>query len=48
MLQYGTAYVHRGMDDYEQPYRDRAVQNLTRRAKACGSTLGQTPVGTLT
>lgn len=46
MLKHGTTYVQRGMDDYEQQYRDRAVQSLTRRAKAFGYTLVQTPVGT--
>jgi transposase len=46
MLQHGTTYVQRGMDEYEQQYRDRAVQSLTRRAKAFGYTLVQTPVGT--
>jgi hypothetical protein len=48
MLQHGTAYVQRGMDEYEQQYRERAVQNLTRRAKALGYTLVQTPAGMLT
>jgi transposase len=48
MLKHGTAYVQRGKDDYEQQYRDRAVQNLTRRAKAFGYTLVQTPAGILT
>ena len=33
MLKHGTAYVRQGMDEYEQPYRDRTVKNLTRRAK---------------
>ena len=48
MLKHGTAYVQQGMDDYEPRYRDRAVQSLTRRAKTFGSTLVQTPTGTLT
>ena len=48
MLKHGTAYVQQGMDEYEQRYRDRAVQSLTRRAKMCGYTLVQTPPGTLT
>jgi transposase len=47
MLKHGTAYVQQGMDDYERRYRDRAVESLTRRAKAFGYTLVQTPVGTL-
>ena len=47
MLKHGTAYVQRGMDEYEQQYRERAVQSLTRRAKAFGYTLVQTPAGTL-
>ena len=33
MLKHGTAYGRQGMDEYEQPYRDRTVKNLTRRAK---------------
>jgi transposase len=47
MLKHGTAYVPRGMDEYAQPYRERAVQRLTRRAKAFGYTLVQTPAETL-
>jgi len=47
MLKHGTVYVQQGMDDYERRYRDRAVESLTRRAKAFGYTLVQTPVGTL-
>jgi hypothetical protein len=47
MLKHGTTYVQRGMDDYEQQDRERAVQSLPRRAKAFGYTLVQTPTGTL-
>ena len=36
MLQHGTAYVRQGMDAYAQQYRERAVKNMTRRAKALG------------
>jgi transposase len=43
MLKHGTAYVKRGMDEYEQQYRDRAVQHLIRRAKTFGYTLVKTP-----
>ena len=39
MLKHGTAYVRRGMDEYEQPYRDRVLKQMTRRAKALGYTL---------
>ena len=46
MLKHGTDYVQQGMDDYERRYRDRAVESLTRRAKAFGYTLVQTPVET--
>ena len=46
MLKHGTAYVRQSMADYEQHYRDRMIQNLTRRAKALGYALVQTPVGT--
>ena len=43
MLKHCTSLRTTGMDDYEQPYRARAVQQLTRRAKAFGYTLVQTP-----
>ena len=46
MLKHGTAYVRRGMAEYEQQYRDRVIQNLTRRAKALGYVLAKTPEGT--
>jgi hypothetical protein len=48
MLKPGTVYGQRSMDDSEQTYRDRAVQNLTRRAKLFGSTLEPTPAAPLT
>jgi transposase len=43
MLKHGTAYVRQSLADYEQHYRDRMVQSLTRRAKALGYALVQTP-----
>ena len=46
MLKHGTAYVRQSMADYEQHYRERMIQNLTRRAKVLGYALVQTPVGT--
>jgi transposase len=45
MLKHGTAYVRQGMDEYEQQFRDRMVQNMTRRAKALGYTLVKAPEG---
>jgi transposase len=45
MLKHGTAYVRQGMDEYEQQYRDRAVKNMTRRAKALGYILVKAPEG---
>ena len=45
MLKHGTAYVRQGMDEYEQQFRDRMVQNMTRRAKALGYTLLKAPEG---
>jgi transposase len=45
MLKHGTAYVRRGMDEYEQQYRDRVVKHRTRRAKALGYTLVKAPEG---
>jgi hypothetical protein len=47
MRKHGMAYVRHGMDEYEQQSRDRTVKHLTRRAKTLGSTLVQTPEGTL-
>jgi transposase len=47
MLKHGTAYVRQSLADYEQHYRDRMVQSLTRRAKALGYALVETPAGTL-
>jgi transposase len=48
MLKHGTAYVRQSLADYEQHYRDRMVQSLTRRAKALAYALVQTPTGTPT
>jgi transposase len=45
MLKHGTAYVRQSLADYEQHYRDRMIQSLTRRAKALGYALIQTPAG---
>ncbi len=39
ILRYGTAYVDAGQDYYEQQYKERVVQNLTRRAKDLGFVL---------
>jgi transposase len=36
MLKHGTAYVRQRLADYDQHYRDRIVQHVTRRAKALG------------
>ncbi len=36
MLKYGTEYVDKGQDYYEQRYKDRVVKNLQRRAKELG------------
>ena len=44
-LKHGTAYVRQGMDEYAQPYRDRTVQQMARRAKALGYTLVKAPAG---
>jgi hypothetical protein len=45
MRKHGTAYVRRGMEEYEQQYRDRVVKQMTRRAQALGYTLVKTPEG---
>jgi transposase len=39
MLKYGTAYVDRGVQYYEDQYRHRVVKNLHRRAEQLGFTL---------
>jgi transposase len=39
MLKHGTDYVDAGQDYYERQYRERVVQNLTRRAKELGLVL---------
>ena len=36
MLRYGQQYVDVGQDYYERQYRERALRNLTRRAKELG------------
>ena len=36
MLTKGQAFVEAGQDDYEERYRQRVVQNLTRRAHQLG------------
>ena len=41
LLKHGTAYVTQGMDEYERRYRERAVHNLSRRAKELGYELVQ-------
>jgi hypothetical protein len=44
LLKHGTAYVTQGMEEYERRYRERAVTNLSRRAKELGYELVQ-PAG---
>jgi transposase len=44
MLTRGHAFVEAGQDEYEERYRQRVVQNLTRRAHQLGFQL--TPQGT--
>ena len=36
LLKHGEDYVAQGMAEYEQVYRERAIQNLLRKAKALG------------
>jgi hypothetical protein len=45
MLKPGTASVRQGRDEYAQQSRDRAVQHMTRRAKALGDILVKAPEG---
>ena len=35
-LKYGTDYVEKGENYYEESYRNRVVKNMTRRAKEMG------------
>jgi hypothetical protein len=46
MLKHGTASVRQHLADDEQPYRNRMVQNLTRRAKGFGYVVVQISEGT--
>jgi transposase len=39
LLKHGGDYVDAGQDYYERQYRERVVQNLTRRAKELGFVL---------
>jgi transposase len=49
MLKHGTEYVDAGQDYYERHYRERVVQNLTRRAKELGLVLvPETPAEAVT
>jgi transposase len=43
MLQHGTDYIDPGHDYYGRQYRERVVQNLTRRAKELGLVLVPEP-----
>jgi len=45
-LKDGTASGRQHLADDEQPYRNRMVQHLTRRAKAVGDAVVTTPEGT--
>ncbi len=44
MLKHGTEYIDVGQDYYEQRYKERVIQNLTRRAKELGFELVPKPV----
>ena len=43
MLKYGTAYVARTQQHYEEQYRIRRIANLKRHAKDLGFTLAELP-----
>jgi transposase len=43
MLKHGTEYVDAGQDYYERQYKERVVQNSTRRAKELGFVLVPEP-----
>jgi transposase len=44
LLKYGQQYVDRGMDFYEQKYRDRQIAALERRARQLGLQVNRLPV----
>jgi transposase len=46
MLKHGTQYVEIGQEEYERRYRERALRNLRRKARALGYDLleGQAPL----
>jgi len=46
LLKYGADYVAHGMEEYEQAYRERTLQNLIRKAKALGYKLLPTTAAT--
>jgi transposase len=46
MLKFGAAYVEQGQTYYEDRYKERAVRNLSKRAKEFGLQL--TPLGAVT
>jgi len=46
MLKHGTAYVRQRLADDAQQDRDRTVQSVTRRAKALGDAVVNTPART--
>jgi transposase len=44
LLKNGTRYVTQAMEEYERTFREKSVQNLTRKAKALGYQLVQVSV----
>ena len=46
LLKYGEAYGAHGMEEYEQAYRERTLQNLIRKATALGYKLLPTTAAT--
>ena len=43
MLKYGTEYVVKSQDEYEQQHKERQIKNLKRRANLLGFEVTQTP-----
>ena len=43
MLKYGTEYVVKSQDEYEQQHKERQIKNLKRRANLHGFEVTQTP-----
>ena len=44
MLKYGEAYVGKGMNDYEEKYRENEIRRIQNKAKELGLVATLSPV----